>query len=65
LQAQLLVAQPADIPALNLRIAELSEEINRMRRLGLDGESVVEDVNAVVDAIDAACILGARRNRCS
>jgi hypothetical protein len=49
LQAQLLVAQPADIPALNLRIAELSEEINRMRRLGLDGDSVVEDRNAVVD----------------
>jgi TP901 family phage tail tape measure protein len=53
LQAQLLVAQPADIPALNLRIAELSEEINRMRRLGLDGESVVEDVmQRTIDALD-------------
>jgi TP901 family phage tail tape measure protein len=49
LQAQLLVAQPADIPALNLRIAELSEEINRMRRLGLDGDT---PINAVVDAIE-------------
>jgi hypothetical protein len=53
LQAQLLVAQPADIPALNLRIAELSEEINRMRRLGLDGDSVVEDVmQRTIDALD-------------
>jgi TP901 family phage tail tape measure protein len=53
LQAQLLVAQPADIPALNLRIAELSEEINRMRRLGLDGESVVEDVmQRTIEALD-------------
>jgi PHD/YefM family antitoxin component YafN of YafNO toxin-antitoxin module len=52
LQAQLLVAQPADIPALNLRIAELSEEINRMRRLGLD-ENVVEDVmQRTIDALD-------------
>jgi TP901 family phage tail tape measure protein len=53
LQAQLLVAQPADIPALNLRIAELSEEINRMRRLGLDSDSVVEDVmQRTIDALD-------------
>jgi TP901 family phage tail tape measure protein len=43
LQAQLLVAQPADIPGLNLRIAELSEEINRMRRLGIEGPTDLRD----------------------